>query len=163
MSNIIERDGFFSRIVQPTEEDGECTEIPLIDFIYGYVHHNNGEKMPTSTVCIIPFMKDSNLWFSIGVASCSNLDHPEKAYGRHLAETRARATIRAGHDLHWKPDYGLNGTRETAPICGALCNHKDIYDTIQGMYTISFDLHERILKSCTFLKSLTISRFPNEV
>jgi hypothetical protein len=150
MTNIIERNGFFNRIIPPVEEGDEIREVPLVDFIHGYAHRN-GQKIPVTTVCIVPFVDGGKLWFGIGMSHCSVLDQPVKARGRQISEARARGVIKADGDLHWKPDFSTNFSEGS--ICGIRSHFEDANDGVEDM-GLETDMHNRVIKSLDFLRKV---------
>lgn len=74
-----------------------------INFVYGY-GYRRGQKCPTITVAIDPQQDDDEgLFFTIGVAICSEEDFPSRSQGRKIAVARINGLKVVDNNLRAKP------------------------------------------------------------
>jgi hypothetical protein len=80
------------------------SELP-VNYVYGF-STRRGQKCPTHTVAVVPFVDDDgDLFYGVGLSVCGEEDFPCKATGRRIAEARARAVLASPNDIHAKPYY----------------------------------------------------------
>jgi len=151
---IIKKDnGFFEQIINENESP---KTIPFIDFIYGY-ENRNGPEIPICTVCIIPYMKEDELYFGIGYTECSDDDFPVKAKGRRLAEARARGAIKAKRNLTFKDWSELS-----PPICGISIMSENAFVAVENMQFIILSMTKRVQKSIDYLRLKITDLYDNK-